>query len=144
MPLAVEISAGNEHEQHYLLPLVDRLCSDARTPVEVWADRGYDSSGLRSGLQKRGIEPVISRRRRAGDPIPPGTPTRELWRGRRRYRKAADPNGRHRWPIERTNSWLRAWRRIDCRWERRPELWLAVIQIAAAITAYRMLEHSFR
>ena len=144
IPLAIEISAGNEHEQHFLLPLIDRVCAAGRSPVEVWADRGYDAARLRDQLRQRGIEPMISKRRRAGDPIPEGTPTREVWKGRKRYRKVTDPNGRHRWPVERTNSWLRAWRRVDTRWERRPELWLAAIQLAAAITAYRMLEPSFR
>ena len=140
----MRLGPGNENERAHLLPLVDALRTAGYQPGELWADRGYCSDRLRDALREREITPMISKRRRAGEPIPPGAPTRELWRGRKRYRKAADPNGRHRWPIERTNSWLRAWRRIDSRWERRPELWLAVIQIAAAITAYRMLEHSFR
>jgi transposase len=74
--------------------------------------------------------------------LPPGT--RTVWRGRQRQPKAPDPDGRHRWPIERTTSWLRNWRRVATRWERRPELWLAVIQIAAAITIYESIERSFR
>ena len=78
-----------------------------------------------------------------GDPIPEGTSVREVWRGRRRRLKTRDPHARHRWPVERTNSWLRAWRRVDTRWERRPEHWLAVIQIAAAVTIHHTLD-SFR
>ena len=144
VPFSIAISAANEPEQRYLLPLIDRVRADGRQPVELWADRGYDANALRLALEQRGLQPVISKRRRPGEPIPDGTPTREIWHGRKRYIKTRDPNGRHRWPIERTNSWLRAWRRVDVRWERRPELWLATLHLAAAITAYRMLEPSFR
>ena len=112
-------------------------------PAELWADRGYASAALEQALRERAIEPRISKPRRAGEPIAAGTPVREIWRGRRRRLKTRDPDARRRWPVERTNSWLRAWRRVDTRWERRPELWLAVIQVAAAITIFNMLD-SFR
>jgi hypothetical protein len=86
---------------------------------------------------------VISRRRRRNDPSPPpDTPTVE--RGGRLRPKTRDPNGRYRWPVERTNSWLRNWRRVSTRWEHNPDYWLAVIQTAAALVAWQMLEHSFR
>ena len=65
-------------------------------------------------------------------------------RGGRRVARSRDPHGRHRWPVERTNSWLRNWRRVSTRWERHPDYWLAVIQTAAAMVAWQMLEHSFR
>ena len=124
------------------MPLVDELLERGLSPEELWADRGYASAELVEQLKRRGIAPRISRPRRRGEPIPPGTPTREVWRGRRRRTKGADPQARHRWPVERTNSWLRNWHRVATRWERRPELWLAVIQTAAALTIYRTLEHS--
>lgn len=85
---------------------------------------------------------MISRRRRPGQPVAAGTPT--VTRANRSRPRPRDPFGRKRWPVERTNSWLRNWRRVATRWERRPELWLAVIQIAAAITIYQTLERSFR
>jgi len=65
-------------------------------------------------------------------------------RANRRRPRPRDPLGRKRWTVERTNSWLRNWRRVANRWERRPELWLAVIQVAAAMTIYQTHEHSFR
>ena len=85
---------------------------------------------------------MISKRRRPGQPVPAGTPT--VRRANRRRPRPRDPLARKRWPVERTNSWLRNWRRVSTRWERRPELWLAVIQVAAAITIYQTLERSFR
>jgi hypothetical protein len=125
------------------LPLIEMLQARGLAPAELWADRGYASATLEQALRERAIEPRISRPRRRGEPIPAGTPVREIWRGRRRRVKTRDPEARHRWPVERTNSWLRAWRRVDTRWERRPELWLAVIEVAAAVTIFNMLD-SFR
>lgn len=142
-PFAIRVGPGNENERAHLLPLLDALHERGLAPRELWADRGYASAALEQALRARKIQPRISRPRRAGQPLPAGTPTREVWRGRRRRLKTADPSARHRWPVERTNSWLRAWRRVDVRWERRPESWLAVIQIAAAITLYNTLP-SFR
>lgn len=111
-------------------------------PGELWADRGYDGARLRAETLLRGVRPVISRRRRAGDPLDPDTPT--VRRANRRRPRPRDPYGRQRWPVERTNSWLRNWRRVSTRWERRPDYWLAVIQAAAAMVCWQMLEHSFR
>ncbi len=137
------MGAGNENERLHLLPLIDALLARGLRPAELWADRGYDGDELRRQLRLRGIEPVISRRRRRNDPDPPpGTPT--VVRANRRRPKPRDPFGRKRWPVERTNSWLGNWRRVSTRWERRPELWLAVIQVAAALTIYQTIERSFR
>ena len=112
------------------------------SPAELWADRGYDGAELRRQLRQRGIEPMISERRRPGQPVPAGTPT--VRRANRRRPRPRDPLGRKRWPVERTNSWLRNWRRVATRWERHPDYWLAVLHAAAAITAYEILELSFR
>jgi transposase len=133
----VRVGPGNESEQRHLLPLVDELLGHGARPSELWADRGYDAERLREGLRARSIVPVISRRRRS---TPAPADARIVWRGRRRYAKTADPNARHRWPVERTNAWLHNWRRISTRWERRPELYLALIQLACSMIIARLLE----
>ena len=139
--MALRIGPGNENERQHLLALVDELVERGLAPAELWADRGYDGAELRAQLRRRGVEPMISARRKKGEPVRPGTPT--VKRANRRVPKPRDPLGRHRWPVERTNSWLRKWRRVATRWERRPEHWLAMIQIAAALTINQMLERSF-
>ena len=83
---------------------------------------------------------ISERCRRRGGALEPGMPS--VLRANRRRPKRRDPLARKRWPVERTNSWLRNWRRVATRWERRPELWLAVIQVAAAMTIYQMLGDS--
>jgi transposase len=137
--LAVRVGAGNENERRQLLPLVDEVLARGLRPLQLWADRGYDAEHLREQLRARAIEPVISKRRR-GQPAPVGS--REVWRGRKRHRKTPDPNARHRWPVERTNAWLHNWRRISTRWERRPELYLALLQLACSMIIDRLLDHA--
>jgi transposase len=128
-PLAVRLSAGNENERRHLLPLVDALLARGIRPGELWADRGYDSRALEQALRERQIEPRISKRRRAGAPIPAGQLSREVWRGKRRQLATRDPQGRHRWAIERTNAWLKAKRRIATRRDVKDENYLAFLRL---------------
>jgi len=117
--------------------LLDALADQAIRPRELWADRGYDSRLLRDELAARGISAQISRRRRRGDPIDPGSVTREVERGRKRQLKTRDPLGRYRWPVERTNAWLKAKRRIATRRDRKPENYLAFLQLAIIVILVR-------
>ena len=123
-----------------MLPLVDELLARGLRPGELWADRGYDAEGLRAGLRARSIEPRISRKRPRGQP--PAADARVIWRGRRRRTKAPDPLAGERWAVERTNAWLHNWRRISTRWERRPELYLALLQLACSMIVCRALDRS--
>jgi transposase len=136
-PLAVRLSAGNENERKHLLPLIDELLARDIQPGEVWADRGYDSIELEWELLDRGLEPRISKRRRQGEPIPADTKTTTVWRGRRRRQKTRDPLARHRWPVERSNAWLKARRRIATRRDRKPENYLAFLQLGMILILIR-------
>jgi transposase len=133
----VRLAAGNENERRHLLPLVDELLARGIKPAELWADRGYASAALEQALRARAIEPRISQPRRRGEPIPPGTPTREVWRGKRRRQKTRDPQARHRWPVERTNAWLKARRRVATRRDRKPENYLAFVQLTMILILIR-------
>jgi transposase len=131
------LAAGNENEQRQLLPLVDALLARAIRPGELWADRGYASAALERALRERAIEPRISQPRRAGEPIPAGTPTREVWRGKKRRLKTPDPQARHRWPVERTNAWLKALRRIATRRDRKADNYLAFLELGMIVILAR-------
>jgi transposase len=133
----VRLAAGNENEQRHLLPLVDALLARGIQPRELWADRGYASQALEQALRQRRIEPKISKPRRAGEQIAEGTPVREVWRGRRRRLRTPDPQARHRWPIERTNAWLKARRRVATRRDHKPDNYLAFIQLAMILVLAR-------
>jgi transposase len=125
----VRLAAGNENERRHLLPLLDALAARGIQPAELWADRGYASQALEQALRERQIEPRISQPRRPGEPIPPGTAVREVWRGKKRRLKTRDPQARHRWPVERTNAWLKAKRRIATRRDRKADNYLAFIHL---------------
>jgi len=131
-PINAIVSAGNENERPYLLPLLDQLpdevravLSDAAMPTQVYADRGYDSRHLNEQISDRGLQPMISRRQfhRKGDPKPKP--------------KRRDPLGRKRWPIERTNAWLMNWRRVETRWEKRSDLFLGIVLLVLIVVLIR-------
>jgi transposase len=136
-PLAVRLAPGNENEQRHLLPLLDALAASGIRPDELWADRGYASAALEQALRERAIEPRISKPRRKGEPIPAGTPTREVWRGKKRRLKTRDPQARHRWPVERTNAWLKAKRRIATRRDRKADNYLAFLHLGMLLILAR-------
>jgi transposase len=137
LPLAVLLGAGNENEQRYLLPLLDRLAEQGIRPGELWADRGYASRAHERALVERGIRSRISQPRRPRQPIPEGTPVREVWRGKKRRLKTPDPLARHRWPVERTTAWLKALRRIGTRRDRKPENYLAFLELGMIVILAR-------
>src|SRR3954451_2490011 len=111
----------------------DFLAREIR-PAQVWADRGYDSAALEQALREREIEPRISKRRQPHEAIPTGETTSVVWRGKKRRTKTRDPQARHRWPVERTNAWLKAKRRIATRRDRKANNYLAFLQLAMILT----------
>ena len=137
LPLAIALSAGNENEQRYLLPLLERLAQAGIQPRELWADRGYASAAHERALAERRIRSRISQPRRRGEPIPPGPPSYEVWRGKKRRLKTRDPQARHRWAVERTNAWLKALRRIATRRDRKAENYLAFLQLGMIVILLR-------
>ena len=106
-------------------------------PRELWADRGYASRRLEQGLAERKIRSCISQPRRAGDPIAPELRGREVWRGKKRRTKTLDPQARHRWPVERTNAWLKAMRRIGTRRDRKADNYLAFLHLGMIVILAR-------
>jgi len=133
----VRLAPGNENEQRHLLPLVDALAARGIRPRELWADRGYASAALEQALRERAIEPRISKPRRPGEPIPAGIASRVVVRGKKRRLKTRDPQARYRWPVERTNAWLKARRRIAIRRDRKAANYLAFLQLGMILILAR-------
>jgi transposase len=133
----VRLAAGNENERRHLLPLLDALLARGLRPDELWADRGYASRGLEAAVREREIKPCISQPRRAGRAIPTGTATRAVWRGRRRRLRTPDAQAPRRWPVERTNAWLKALRRIAIRRDRKADNYLAFLQLGMIVVLTR-------
>jgi transposase len=137
--VAARVGPGNENERAHLLPLVDELRERGYRPAEVWADRGYCSDPLRSALNQRGISDKISRRRRPGEPDLPGQKRRAGTRGRARVTRRSDPDARHRWVVERTNAWLRRFRRLNTRYEPQAHVYHAYLTLALVLILARAL-----
>ncbi len=107
-------------------------------PAEVWADRGYCSEALRQQLTERGISPQISRRRKPGSKPPPRA-TLNAGRRRERAQRIRDPLARHRWVVERTNAWLRRFRRLTIRTEPNSTIYHGYLTLALLIILSRSL-----
>lgn len=80
-------------------------------PGKLHGDKCYDYAHLRRRLRSRGIVVRIARR---------GT-------------ESSQRLGRHRWVVEPTVSWLAGCRRLHRRYERKPEHFLAIVGITAAL-----------
>ena len=102
LPLAVDINAATPAEVTLIEPLLDQAVTP-HVPNRLIYDRAADSDPLRERLADRGIELICPHRR--GRQRPATQDGRPL----RRYRK--------RWIVERTVSWLQAFRRLVTRYE---------------------------
>lgn len=124
IPLAVVVSAANVHDSQALKPLVKAIPSmksrrgpRRRRPAKLHTDKAYDQPELREWVARRGIAVRIAR-------------------------KGIEPTdwlGRHRWAIERTMSWLTGYHRLNLRYERKGNYFLAFLTLAATLTCYKKL-----
>ena len=91
-------------------------------------DRGYDYEACREAATSRGYVPPIPPRAREAQPLPPpGHPDRHPPR---------------RWVVEVGHAWFNRFRRLLTRWERRAELYLGFVHLAACLIVYRKVRHA--
>jgi transposase len=108
-------------------------------PVELWADRGYCSDPLREQIADRDVIPMISRRKRSNEPESADQKKRTGTRGRKKVVRRADPLARGRWVVERTNAWLRRFRRLNTRMDPNSRVYLAYLTLALILILSRAL-----
>lgn len=89
-----------------------------RRPERVLGDRAYDSKGHRQALRRQGIQPQLAKR---GAPHGSGL-------------------GVHRWVVERTLGWLRQFRRLRVRYERRADIHEAFLSLGCSLICHRRLK----
>jgi transposase len=125
LPLALHVASASPHETKLVeATLQRRFLRDL--PTRLIGDRAYDSDGLDERLRQHyGVEMIAPH-----NPVRTRTLTQD-GRALRRYRR--------RWKIERLFAWLHNYRRIVVRWERKPENFLGMIQLASAIILLRHL-----
>ena len=68
---------------------------------------------------------------------PPAHPPAKSGAANNARTKTRDPQARHRWPVERTNAWLKARRRIATRRDRKPDNYLAFLQLGMILILTR-------
>lgn len=118
------LTGANAHDVTQLLPLVDgippvrgRRGRRRSRPAVVQGDRAYDSEPHRMQLRRRGIRPLLAKRR--------------------------TPHGRGlgttRWVIERTIACLRQFRRLGIRYERLPEIHEAFLSLGCSLIYWNHL-----
>jgi transposase len=102
LPLAIDVDSASPAEVTLIEPLLDQAVTPY-VPSRLIYDRAADSDPLRERLSARDVELICPHRK--GRVRPATQDGRPL----RRYRK--------RWIIERTISWIQAFRRIVTRYE---------------------------
>jgi len=133
--VALVLSGANRTDMKKLAELLDATVIEVPPPTEAGAaerhlalDRGYDYDECREAAAARGYTVHIPPKRSAECPLPPpGHPDRHPPR---------------RWVVEVAHSWFNRFRRLLIRWEKRPEHYLAFVQLAACLIVYRKLRHA--
>jgi transposase len=93
-------------------------------PPRLIGDKAWDGGPLQARLKKeRGIDLIA----------PKKANSRRIQDGRklRRYRR--------RWKVERLFAWLKRWRRIATRWERKADNFLGFVQLGCIVLLLRAL-----
>ncbi len=89
-----------------------------KRPGKLHADKDYDFARCRRYLRQRGITARIARR---------GVESKE-WLGR------------YRWVVERTHAWFAGFGKLRIRFERRLDIHVALLNLAAAVICSRFVD----
>jgi transposase len=122
IPLVALLTAANVNDTTMLETLLDAVPfihgprgAPRRRPAKLHGDKGYDSKTNRAACYQRRILPRIARR----------------------GKESSERLGRHRWKVERTQSWLMAFRKLDPRYGRRADLHQGFLDLAVALIQWR-------
>lgn len=113
VPLGAIAAPANRHDSPLLAPTLDTVGDLHGSAATVHLDRGYDSTATRERLNQRGLTGAIA---------PKGTP--------------APIAASSRWPVERTNAWTNAHKKLVWCTERRERVvrfWLALSAVVIIV-----------
>jgi len=124
-PLAVVVAAANRPDDQLLNATIEAMVPERPEPEPDWPqhlclDAGYDTPTGWEATIDLDYYPHIALRR-PEERLPPPDPL---------------PPAR-RWVVERAHSWLTRWRGILVRWEKKPENYLGLLQLACALLWFR-------
>ena len=120
-PLAIDVFGANHNEKWHVAALICSILIRRPTLTQhLCLDKAYDSWEVHVFVKQQGYIPHIKHRRRRNEPKDPCPIPGETQYPARR------------WVSERTLGWLGRRRSIRTRWCKKPENWLALIQLACA------------
>lgn len=126
LPLTSMTFKGNRNDIVCAKATMDKLRVGAKRRVlELNADKGYDSKTFRRQMAQRGTKTNI--------------PERQFKRRRKRGRKPHMDKAQFKFRAftERTNAWLKAFRKLRYRYERKRGMFQAVVDIACLVICLR-------
>ena len=124
LPASICIAEGNRHDVSLVDQSLDASFGEYLSPLLI-GDKAFDSKPLAERLRRyRSVELVAPRR---GGRRP--TTRKQDGRRLRRYRK--------RWKVERLFAWLKRYRRICVRWERKAANYLAFVHLGCIVIVLR-------
>jgi len=122
--LASKVTAANVHDVTQLLPLTDAIPKvtgkpgpPRHRPDRLQGDAAYRSCCHRQELRRRGITPIISKHQN----------------------EHGSGLGKTRWVVERTLSWLKQFRRLRTRFERRADIHQAFLTLGCCLICWRSI-----
>lgn len=121
-PLNIVFASGNKHDM--LLAEATITNNSVGRPNLILADKGYDSDKLRFKLKQVGINTNI--------------PTRDI-KNRKRQENYNSPLGKMRFKIERTNAWIKSFRRLHFRFDYTLASFQALTYLALIVICLRKL-----
>ena len=128
VPLTLVFSSGNRHDYPFADKVIKRLRVGQRSKPEVLlADKGFDGVVLRRKLRSRGIKANI--------------PERQF---KKRRKKGRPPHydkelGKQRYVVERSNGWLKSFRRVKFRYDYTMASFRAFVLLACLVVCVRRL-----
>lgn len=125
IPLTITVTGANRHDSMAFeptlnaIPAVPGLSGQPRKrPGKLHADKGYDFARCRRYLTQLGIKARIARR---------GV-------------ESSERLGRHRWVVELTYAWFAGFGKLRIRFERRLDIHVALLVLAATVICTRFVE----
>jgi len=124
LPMSVSIAAGSRHDVVLTDQALDASVVDVLPPRLIGGKAWDSGKAQRSLADERNIELIAPKRG-----------------GKRPSRRAQDGRAlrraRRRWLVERLFAWLKAFRRLACRWETRAENYLGLLHLGCIMILLR-------
>jgi len=125
VPIGLAIEGANRHDMKLVRPTIEGIVIDRPEPTEqepqgMCLDKGYDYQEVRTILDEYGFTGHIRAR---GEEVK-AIKTQVGFKARR-------------WVVERAHSWMNRFRRLLVRWDKKPANYLAFLQFACALIAFR-------